>query len=75
MSPKETASQNGSVTDPDVNSNPTLHEALRLLLRQEDLPDVQVFKLDVRTLANAEVTVRWLEVGAEEWDGFVIASA
>lgn len=66
-----------AVADQDVNKHPTIKEALARISDAEDLPDIQIFKLDVRTLANGEVTCRWLAVGEieDEWEGFVLPPA
>jgi hypothetical protein len=69
------ASRKESNVDHNTNRNPKIHTALRQIMQHEDLPEAQVFKLDVRTLANGEVTCRYLLVGEDEWEGFVIPGA
>lgn len=47
-------------------------DALQRAVQHERFPEAQIDRFEVGFQASGEVTVRWRQLGAEEWDGFVM---
>lgn len=60
-------SERPNEVDTDADRYPTVKQGLRKLLEADDLDDTILDRLDVRFLANGEVTCRTWEPRAEEF--------
>lgn len=63
--------ENASGIDHNADRYTPQETALTRLLDDDRFPSTQVDRLELGFLASGEVTVRWRELGAEEYDGTV----